>query len=536
MSSDGSTQTADATSARCLLCSIGCPVRATRAGPDHYIPDYVPHAGYVGLCGRGSVLVELADHPERLLEARQGEEAVETAEAAAGIAEALRGGSSPAIVVDGNTDIDTLAAVGRLVGRFAADVGARWSVYVPPADAGLVHGLDASETYFIGPEKLADADAMLVIGNVFATHPVASHWIFKARATHRQMPLLLIGDPATATAKFATRLYQPRLGVGEAARAVAAIRTGRTDALADAGVLAGWKEPLASAKKPAIVVGAEMGYADARALGVEVAALAPGVRATVCPLTAYGGAWGALRTAAASGAICPVELFSNPPDVLLVIGADLESAMGTKALPAACELLYVGPMPNRLSGRASLVVPAAFSFETAGRTLLGPDRPIQFEPLMAPPAGVPTVREILRMAGAPAGVTADVSAPCSGPEMPAAGKAEPGEGICLALATDPIHFDDGSLTHLASWPQSVRARPVLLMARSDAEAAGVGDAQAAVIDGPGGSVTVEVVVSEAHRAGQARASAAFAEVRNVFGWAWNGAKPGTPVRVTVRKA
>ncbi|MGB2615318.1 MAG: hypothetical protein WBE06_11505, partial [Phycisphaerae bacterium] len=56
---------------RCLLCSVGCPVRVIRAGPDQYLPDYVPHAGYAGLCGRGSVLVELLDHPERIREAHR---------------------------------------------------------------------------------------------------------------------------------------------------------------------------------------------------------------------------------------------------------------------------------------------------------------------------------------------------------------------------------------------------------------------------------------------------------------------------------
>ncbi len=536
MSSDGSTRTAEATSARCLLCSVGCPVRAIASGPDHYVPDYMPHAGYVGLCGRGGVLVELLDHPARLLQARRGGEAVETAEAAAQIAEALRRGSSSAIIVDGNTDTDTLATVGR----FAADVGARWSLYVPPSDAGLVHGLDTSGCTFVGPEELAEADAFLIIGDIYATHPVAAHWIFEAKAKQSRMPLLLIADPATATAKFATGLYQPALVVGETARAVAAVRTGQAEGLADGGALAGWKEQLQKAKRPAIVVGAEMGYADARALAAEVAVLAKSIGATVCPLTAYGGAWGALRTASANGGICPIEILSSPVDVLLVIGADLVSALGAKAasnVAAANESLYVGPMPNRLSDLASLVVPAAFPFETAGRALLGPDRPVEFEPLMAPPAGVPTVREILQMAGAPGDVRADVSAPCSGPEMPAAAdEAGQGEGIRLALAADSIHFDDGSLTGRASWPQSVRGRPLLLMAQPDAEAAGLGDAQTAVIEGPGGTATVEVVVSQERRAGQARASAAFAEVRNVFGWTWDGARPGEPVCVTVRKA
>ncbi len=534
---------AEATSARCMLCNVGCPVRAIGAGPDHYVPDYVPRAGYVGLCGRGSVLVELLDHPDRLLQARRGGpdggEAVETAEAAARIAKAIRRGQAAAVIVDGNTDVDTLATVGR----FAAAAGARWSVYVPPSDAGLVHGLDASGCTFVGPEGLADADAFLVIGNIYATHPVVSHWIFEARKRHARMPLLVVADPATATAKFAGGLYQPALKVGEVARAVAALRTGQVEGLGpDAAALAGWKEQLQSASKPAIVVGAELGYADARALAAEVALLAKDLGAMVCPLTAYGGAWGALRVASAGGAVCPIRTLTQPVDVLLVIGADLESALGTSAVSGAVasadDLLYVGPMPNRLSGRASLVVPAAFAFETAGRALLGPDRSVEFGPLMAPPAGVPTVREVLAMAGAPADVKAAISAPCAGPEMPAEAGAEAGEceGVCLALAAGPIHFDDGSLTHLASWPQSVRGRPVLVMAESDAEAAGLADAQTAVIEGPGGSAEVKVVVSETHRAGQARVSAAFAQVRDVFGWAWDGVRPGEPVCVTVRKA
>ena len=539
MSSEGSTQVAEATNARCLLCNVGCPVRATSAGPDHYVPDYVPHAGYAGLCGRGSVLVELLDHPGRLLGACCGGpdacEPAETAAAARQVAEALRGGASSAIIVDGNTDLDTLATVGRL----AADVGARWAVYVPPGDAGLVHGLDKSGCRFVGPEGLADADALLVIGNIYATHPVAAHWTFEAKRKHPRMPRLLIGDPATATAKFATGLYEPALGVGEAARAVAAIATGRTDALGpDAAALARWKGQLAAAKNPAIVVGADLGYVDARALASEVAVLAEALGAMVCPLTTCGGAWGALRVAAACGGTCPVEILSKPLDALLVIGADLASTLGAGAAPAAANLMYIGPMPNRLSRRASIVIPAAFPFETAGRALLGPDRLVECEPLMAPPAGVSTVREVLEMAGSPGGVQAGSPAPCAAPEMPirTGGRAGECKGVVLALAADPVDFDDGSLTRLASWPQSVRDRPVLVMAQSDAEALGLADAEGAVIEGPGGSAEVEVVTSATHRAGQGRVSAAFAEVRDVFGWTWDGVRPGDPVCVTVRKA
>jgi hypothetical protein len=74
------------------------------------------------------------------------------------------------------------------------------------------------------------------------------------------------------------------------------------------------------------------------------------------------------------------------------------------------------------------------------------------------------------------------------------------------------------------------------MAESDARAANLADTGLAVIDGPAGSVEVEAVVSTAERPGQARVSAAFAEVRDVFGWTWDGPRPGEPVRVRVRKA
>jgi len=110
------------------------------------------------------------------------------------------------------------------------------------------------------------------------------------------------------------------------------------------------------------------------------------------------------------------------------------------------------------------------------------------------------------------------------------------DGLVLAPAADPFHFADGSLTRLASWPPVVRPRPALVMAESDARAANLADTDLAVVDGPAGSVVVETVTSAAARPGQARASAAFAEVRDMFGWTWNGPMPGEPVRVRVRKA
>ena len=543
MFSPEGSSTAEATAARCLMCSVGCPVRVSRVGPDQYVPDYVSRAGYAGLCGRGSVLVELLDHPDRLRRARRGigdaARTVSVKDAARGMAESLRRADSGVVVADGNLDLDSLAAVGR----FAREAGARWTVYVPAGDAGLVHGLDASGAPLVGPDALADADAVLFVGDVFAVAPVAAHWIFEARDANPRMRRLVLAGGDTATAKFATAQFEPPLETAGVASALAAVRSGRTDGLPDdAAALAAWKDQLRSADRPAIVVTAELGYADGRALADEVAALAAETGARLCPITACGNAWGAMRAASAGGGACPAEILRTGADVVLAVGCDLLPAygatIGSSLLDGAEEAVYVGPMASRTAERASLVIPVAFTFETAGRALLGPDRLVEFEPLMRPPAGVPTVAEILEMAGTPGEGPADVSAPCEAPVLADAvgGRARDCKGIVVAPASDAVHFDDGSVTGRAAWPQAVRPRAVLALAASDAEAAGLSEGHAAVLEGPGGSAEVSVVVRPGQRAGQGWVSRGFAEVRDAFGWSWDGPRPGEPVCMGVRKA
>ncbi len=551
MSSHEATATPQA--ARCLLCSVGCPLRCIRVGPDQYLPDYVPHEGYAGLCGRGSVVVEWLDHPARLKRGRRGrgEEAKDLAplDAARRLGDLVRAASSAVLVADANLDLDALARVGRL----AAEIGARWTVLATPGDAGLVHGVDAALAAgdgpaVVGPEALADADALLLVGDVFAAHPVAAHWVFEARRARPRMSRLVVAGAETATAKFATAWAEPDLRTGGLAEVLSAVRTGRPEALA--GPTAGWKDQLASADRPALVLTAPLGYADGRRLAEEAVALAAETGARLCPLTAYGGAWGALRVAAAEGGACPAEVLRPGRDLVVAFGGDPVSSLGAAVasalLSTAGEVAYVGPMPCRTAERATLVVPAAFPFESAGRALLGPGRETTLEPLMPPPAGVPTLAEVLEAVGAPAGTPVEVSSPVSVPMRagpagrPAAVAGGTGAGDCkgiaVGLGSDAVHFGDGSLTRQSAWPPSVRPRPVLALAASDAEAAGLPGGGRARLRGPGGVAEVDVVVRQDQRPGQGWVAPALAEVRDAFGWAWDGPAPGTPVCMELEKA
>ena len=563
---------------RCLLCSVGCPVRVIRAGPDQYLPDYVPHAGYAGLCGRGSVLVELADHPERIREAHRhagpaarglaarraspgdpaeagdGCVALGLEAAAREMAAALGNADSAALIVDGNLDADTVASAGR----FAAGARAKWAVLVPPSDEALVRALDSSGCRFVGPEALASSDAMFIVGDPFATHPVAAHWILAAKKARPRMPVLVLGDGSSVTADFASAAYQATPGAGLAS-AVAAVRTSDSGRCAGAGAdakavalrltqgdpeqgrrVAGWKEQLQSAKQAVIVLAPESGRASVIRLASEAAALAKETGAAVCPLTTYGNAWGSVRAASAGGATAIEAILREPVETLVVIGADLESVLAPpaveEALGGVLTLIYVGPMPNATSRRAGLVLPSAFAFEDSGRALLGPGREVAFGPLLPPPAGVPTVREILAMAGAGGAAKADIGSPVAAAQMPSNGSKVRGEGLLLRLAGDPIHFADGSLTRACRWPQAVLPRPVLVLAEADARAAGLAEGRTAVVRGPGGSAEAVVATDARQRAGQARVSAAFPAMRSVFGWDPGAPDAYEPVRVQVGKA
>jgi hypothetical protein len=135
-----------------------------------------------------------------------------------------------------------------------------------------------------------------------------------------------------------------------------------------------------------------------------------------------------IRSAASAGAV-PIEtILAKAPRTLLVMGVDLDSSLGRAAVGPALDkvvnLIYAGPMVNRTSRRASLMLPAAFPFEAAGRALLGPGREVRFGPLLRPPAGVPTIREILAALGARRDETpADVSAAVTVAAGQAGGKA-----------------------------------------------------------------------------------------------------------------
>jgi len=176
---------------RCLLCSLMCPLALERNvsnGDGGFATEYATEnpLTHGRLCFRGHYVAEIASHPLRLTSAEirdhaeRGDARVSLEQAIEQLASRLTSaGSRAAVIVDGNSPSEDICAALRL----ARDVirTDMCCVYLPESDAAMLRGI-APGTPILPMEDVAACDAFLIIGDVFATHPVISRPILEARA------------------------------------------------------------------------------------------------------------------------------------------------------------------------------------------------------------------------------------------------------------------------------------------------------------------------------------------------------------------
>ena len=168
--------------ARCLFCSLGCPVQMEGQGPGSLRPVYEPDGSAWGLCPRGHLITELIDHPKRLVEPSPSD-------AIAQLGRRLRG-SRVAVIVDGHYPCEALAATAELTA--ALGQGSKCCIFLPPVDDELLCGLEVSGAQSSPLDALESADALVILGDPFVTQPVASHPIMRSRQAHPRMPVAVL--------------------------------------------------------------------------------------------------------------------------------------------------------------------------------------------------------------------------------------------------------------------------------------------------------------------------------------------------------
>ena len=550
---------------RCTFCSLGCRVGFSQTPHGTVAPDHPTDVGELrrGVCNRGSMTAELLGHVLRRDAAKVADgdrpRDVPLDKAITRLADAAKSADT-VLLIDGNLTCEDIAA-GLALG--AASKGkVKVSVYLPNEDEAVLDGLAASKTKLLTPEALAECDAVLIVGDAFATHPVISRPVHHLRKEKRRLPLVVIDSVPGKTSIFATHplLVKPgtesrvlaaiagEVGVKDVGELKLTVKTAASEAGVPEDALSAAAAALAAAKKLGVILRGEIGKAanwDQVALlaGLIASEKAGGV--TAC-LT-YGNAVGAYRLARAAG-----TTFEKAAETTIVLGTDVvcgpskrESAAlleGVKTLGAAARL------PTPTLGAADIVLPLAFNFETGGTTVNGSGEVITVDAVADPPGHAASAGELVMRLAKAMGISGVERKLDPGileriPEVDArtmAGKGHPEvqtapQGAFLAVTqSDAVNFHTGSVSGQCAWPQYMAPEPVAAINADDAASMDVDDGDAVKLTSDEGEGVATAAVVKAQAAGVVAVSSAFGRMRGLF--PWDLACGMGPVTVRIEKA
>jgi len=464
--------------ARCTLCPAGCGVLRVRVGPDSWRID-PPLEGAAGLCPRGAALGELLTHRDRILwpvcvEAA-GRRQIDLSAAAAAIVQAA-GERDLLVFLDGNVPCEQIAQAAAWCQAWPK---ARLCVVIEPADEQLLLGAEASGADYLADDALGDCDGFVLIGDVFAANPCCARGIFQRRAEDSRTPIVAIDPAAGTAAKFATHAVQA--GVGQEALALAAVAAAAGVEARLPGAPSPAEMPSATAAGKAIarcgrlgvIVAAEYGRSTAwRQVGYLAGRLAAALGGGLACQTVGANALAALRCGRKLGTVPLVEALADRAAAWVVIGGDLLGMLGW--MPQGI-LAAAAALSNRTTEAAEFVLPLALTAEMGGTVLLGGAREADVEPILPPPAGVPTGAEIVAQLARAAGIRPPqaASGPLATERLSVEPPAESGNGQApaapvLLFARQAAQAGCGALTAHGSWQQATQPLPELRISAADA--------------------------------------------------------------------
>lgn len=522
---------------RCLFCSLGCPLQVEEFSPQRWRPWF--NGGTGGTCARGQMVPDLLHSPTRLYRPR-GSGLPASTDAAL---DRLRGqigdtGDGRVVIwLDAGLSLEDLVAAHAFCQ--ARPDRRRLLIHVPPWELGTVEGLDAAGVTLSAPAEWAGADGFLVIGNPGATHPACAKMLLRLGAARGRTPFVVIDSAASVLTACAVPalICQPGHEFWVAAALLNALGFAPRDVIKDLDVAA--LERVASVTPTAI----QQAAGRLRNCRRPAAVIAPqsGRRETWRAATALAGTWAKKQGGLVSGlTVSPNALAfaryarrhniqdwytaavagqAEPADVLLAIGWDptgaYPRALWEPMVRPAGQAVLVSAFPPHEVDAFHACVPVALSAEAGGSYVLAGGRVESVTPVMPPPAGVPTVRELLTRVGGPAAAVPSgglrvsdceagpVQADLRPPVPPKVTATE--EGWPVVLVADPTQYHDGHLTRHTHWSQRVEPLPELRVAPADALMLGVREGQHVHLRNRLGAALVRVTLA----AGQPTAAACY---------------------------
>ena len=295
--------TLKATQTHCTLCSLGCTLGFETTPLGKVFPAYPGHItdNRHGICGRGHLNYELVDHALRLEHPLVRQNGRLEPVPLAWITEAVgpRLATEPTLVLaDGSLcaeDLLAAATFARLLGN-----GAVFSIYMDPADAGMLTGLAASGVPILTPEQLAECDAVLSIGDAFGTHPIISRAVHATTRRNPRRLFAVIDSVPSRTTKFSNAFLQVRPATTSlvlkflAGESVTAANVAGKAEVTESELLS-LDAKLKTARKLGVLVACDFGRdQDPEAVGLLAGRIAQKASGGVLPLPILGNAWAAL--------------------------------------------------------------------------------------------------------------------------------------------------------------------------------------------------------------------------------------------------
>ncbi len=407
------------------------------------------------MCPRGSALGELLSSPRRLRRSAD----ITTA--------ARRMSGNTTVLIDGNLPLEEIAAAAEIV---AAWDGVRLCCVVSPEDEQLLLGIDASEAAWLADDDLPGCDGFVIVGDAFAANPRCARGVMDALSQHRRSPLVVIDAGGGVTLKFATRRITCRPG-------------GEADALVGGEVASA----IEGCKRLGVIISAEAGRSAIwKSIGYRAGELAKSHGGGVSAQTIGANALAAVRVRKHLGLISLAEAMKPGNSVRVSLGVDILGMLGWNG-PAVA--VAAAALPNRTTESAEVVLPVALACEMGGTFLQAGVRTTKVEALMPPPAGVPTVSELLRTLAEAAGAkVARFSGKLpptdriSQAESLVMNSALPPDGRVLVFARQAARHAEGSLPAAAGWQSQAMPLPEIRICPSDAGEMGLSDLAAVEVE------------------------------------------------------
>ncbi len=561
-----------------MLCPLGCPIgfNMSRLSTGPEFPSRI--------CARGLFGSELLTHDQRIaaplvrVNGVLREASWNTAiERLASRLTGVMGESGPdsiAIVTEPNRGTHQLEAVARL-----AEVIGTGSVACAfePQDWPLGTTVQSASA-----SAIEEANCVVIVGDVFTTHPVMAGTIIDAKFTARGNSLFVIEPRRSNTAWFATSHLQNRPGtealvlaailaalqpepVGEFAwlKSVDAVELASAAGL-DQHMVVRVGRAFSAAEKAAIVLAPPArGIADVSLVATLANLLvkAGGTGKALVALPSGGNAIGAADVAARHGWIQVSQLRagleSGAYKALLCLGTDLPScypsAALSKALAAMPLVASVALFRGETESVADIVLPECTWLEDKGVAQLYDRSTVQWSEVALPSWGTLPLTTIIdrlidRLVAALPVAQRKVEPPIAVPagagpsiveRLQRVVKSSGVEAGDLALVTVSAsgHAGAGSVTRWMQWARDVFPVGFIELAQDDLREMGVSDGEAVTVKSASGTVDLVARATDRLERGTAAVASYDSAARGLFDWspAGDGWFPTGPARIAVRK-